>query len=140
MMTLDEINAFNKGSLMEALGIKYTLVSKERVEATMPVNEHTRQPFGVLHGGASLALAETVAGVGSMANVAEGETVVGMQVSGSHVAPAMDGDTVLAVATPIKIGMRTHVWNVDVIAGDDTLVSTIRVVNHVISARRKRQR
>ena len=66
------------------------------MEATMPVDERTRQPFGILHGGATLALAETVAGLGSMILAKPDEMVVGMQVSGSHMSSAHEGDTVRA--------------------------------------------
>ena len=83
----------------------------------MPVNHNTRQPFGVLHGGASLALAETVAGLGSMVLAKPDETIAGMQVSGNHVASAHEGDTVRAVATIIHAGRSSHVWNVDYING-----------------------
>ena len=67
---------------------QYTYASEDRVEATMPVDERTRQPFGILHGGATLALAETVAGLGSMILAKPDEIVVGMQVSGNHMSSA----------------------------------------------------
>ncbi len=73
---------------MGNLGIQYTYASEDRVEATMPVDERTRQPFGILHGGATLALAETVAGLGSMILCQPDEIVVGMQVSGNHMSSA----------------------------------------------------
>lgn len=133
---IDELNAQSAGTLMESLGIHYTHVSKERVEATMPVDKRNRQPFGVLHGGATLALAETVAGIGSLAICKEDETAVGMQVSGNHVSPAKEGETVLAIATPIHIGHRTHVWSVDVKGKDGKLVSSIRVVNAILKKRK----
>ena len=79
---LDQLNARAKHALMGNLGIQYTYASEDRVEATMPVDERTRQPFGILHGGATLALAETVAGLGSMILAKPDEMVVGMQVSG----------------------------------------------------------
>ena len=72
--------------------------TEDRVEATMPVDHRTRQPFGILHGGATLALAETVAGLGSMILCQPDEIVVGMQVSGNHISSAHEGDTVRAVA------------------------------------------
>ena len=85
---LDQLNARAKHALMGNLGIQYTYASEDRVEATMPVDERTRQPFGILHGGATLALAETVAGLGSMILAKPDEMVVGMQVSGSHMSSA----------------------------------------------------
>lgn len=93
---LDQLNARAKHALMGNLGIQYTYASEDRVEATMPVDERTRQPFGILHGGATLALAETVAGLGSMILAKPDEMVVGMQVSGSHMSSAHEGDTVRA--------------------------------------------
>ena len=105
---------------------------RNRVEATMPVDERTRQPFGILHGGATLALAETVAGLGSMILAKPDEIVVGMQVSGSHMSSAHEGDTVRAVGTIIHKGRSSHVWNVDVFTSTDKLVSSIRVVNSIL--------
>ncbi len=130
-MTLEELNNFNRGSLIETLGIVYQLVTPERVEATMSVDKRTRQPFGILHGGATLALAETVAGVGSYMNIEEGEVAVGAQASCNHVSSAFDGDSVKAIATPIHIGRTTHVWNIDVFTSNGTLLSSVRFMNFI---------
>ena len=132
---IDAMNAQSGSTLMGNLGIQYTFASAERVEATMPVDHRTRQPFGILHGGATLALAETVAGLGSMIACQPDETVVGMQVSGNHVSSALEGDTVRAVCTPVHLGRSSHVWNVDVFTSTDKLVSSIRVVNAVMKKR-----
>lgn len=132
---IDAMNAQSGSTLMGNLGIQYTFASAERVEATMPVDQRTRQPFGILHGGATLALAETVAGLGSMIACQPDEAVVGMQVSGNHVSSAHEGDTVRAVCTPVHLGRSSHVWNVDVFTSTDKLVSSIRVVNAVMKKR-----
>ena len=132
---LDLLNERARHALMGNLGIQYTYASDERVEATMPVDYRTRQPFGILHGGATLALAETVAGLGSMIICESDEIVVGMQVSGNHISSAHDGDTVRAVATIVHKGRSSHVWNVDVFTSTNKLVSSIRVVNSVIKKR-----
>ena len=129
---LDLLNAQAKHALMGNLGIQYTYASPSRVEATMPVDERTRQPFGILHGGATLALAETVAGLGSMISCQPDEIVVGMQVSGNHVSSAHEGDTVRAVGTIVHKGRSSHVWNVDVFTSTNKLVSSIRVVNSIL--------
>lgn len=113
---LDLLNERARHALMGNLGIQYTYASDERVEATMPVDYRTRQPFGILHGGATLALAETVAGLGSMIICESDEIVVGMQVSGNHISSAHEGDTVRAVATIVHKGRSSHVWNVDVLS------------------------
>lgn len=129
---LDLLNERARHALMGNLGIQYTYASDERVEATMPVDYRTRQPFGILHGGATLALAETVAGLGSMIICESDEIVVGMQVSGNHISSAHEGDTVRAVATIVHKGRSSHVWNVDVFTSTNKLVSSIRVVNSVM--------
>ena len=132
---LDLLNERARHALMGNLGIQYTYASDERVEATMPVDYRTRQPFGILHGGATLALAETVAGLGSMIICEPDEIVVGMQVSGNHISSAHEGDTVRAVATIVHKGRSSHVWNVDVFTSTNKLVSSVRVVNSVIKKR-----
>ena len=129
---LDALNAQAQTTLMGNLGIQYTYASHERIEATMPVDHRTRQPFGILHGGATLALAETVAGLGSMVICNPDEFVVGMQVSGNHISSAHEGDTVRAVATIVHKGRSSHVWNVDVFTSTEKLVSSIRVMNSVM--------
>lgn len=132
---LNELNARAKHALMGNLGIQYTYASQDRIEATMPVDVRTRQPFGVLHGGATLALAETVAGLGSMIIAKPDEIVVGMQVSGNHISSAHEGDTVRAVASIIHKGRSSHVWDVNVYTSTDKLVSAVRVINSVIKKR-----
>ena len=128
---LDLLNQQARHALMGNLGIQYTYASENRIEATMPVDERTRQPFGILHGGATLALAETVAGMGSMILCQPDEFAVGMQVSGNHISSAHEGDTVRAVATIVHKGRSSHVWNVDVLTSTAKLVSSVRVVNSI---------
>lgn len=132
---LDLLNERARHALMGNLGIQYTYASEDRIEATMPVDHRTRQPFGILHGGATLALAETVAGLGSMVICQPDEIVVGMQVSGNHISSAHEGDTVRAIGTIVHKGRSSHVWNVDVFTSTNKLVSSIRVVNSVIKKR-----
>ena len=132
---LDALNAQSQGTLMGNLGIQYTYATPERVEATMPVDQRTRQPFGILAGGASLALAETLAGLGSMIACKPDEFVVGMQVSGNHVSSAMEGDSVRGVATPVHIGRSSHLWNVEIFTSTGKLVSSVRVLNSVLKKR-----
>lgn len=132
---VDVLNAQNKNTLMGALGMQYTFASPHRVEATMPVDGRTRQPFGILAGGASLALAETLAGLGSMIACKPGEMAVGMQVSGNHVSSAHDGDTVRGVATPVHLGRSSHVWNVQIFTSTGKLVSSVTVTNSIMNKR-----
>ncbi|MDR2764985.1 MAG: Cof-type HAD-IIB family hydrolase [Tannerella sp.] len=129
---LEQLNTQGRHALMGNLGIQYTYASEGRVEATMPVDHRTRQPFGILHGGATLALAETVAGLGSFILCAPDEMMAGMQISGNHLSSAHEGDTVRAVATVIHRGRSSHVWNVDVYTSTDKLISSVRVLNSIM--------
>ena len=132
---LAALNAFARDSLVSHLGIVMTEAGEDWLRATMPVDRRTVQPFGILHGGATLALAETVAGFGSMIICNPDEYVVGMQVSGNHISSAHEGDTVRAVGTIVHKGRSSHVWNVDVFTSTNKLVSSVRVVNSVMKKR-----
>lgn len=126
----DLINA--KPNLSTALGMEFLSTPEEDTcMARMRVDERNRQPFGFLSGGASLALAENVAGVGSSA-LCPGCACVGIEVSGSHVKAVSEGDTVTAFARMIHKGTTLHVWQVEIrdTAGD--IISSVRVTNYVI--------
>jgi uncharacterized protein (TIGR00369 family) len=112
---LANLRAHAERGLATALGIHVIEVTPQRVVATMPVDERTRQPFGILHGGASAALAETVASIGATANVGTEEFVaVGLEINANHLRAKSDG-VVTATATPIHIGRTTHVWDIRII-------------------------
>jgi len=100
--------------------------------ATMKVDERNRQPFGFLSGGASLALAENLAGVGSSA-LCPGKICVGISVSGSHVKAVLEGDTVTALAHLVQKGKKIHVWNVEINNSAGELISTVTVTNYVVT-------
>jgi uncharacterized protein (TIGR00369 family) len=87
-------------------------LSPSRVVATMPVDARTLQPFGILHGGASLALAETVASIGATANVdRDAFLAMGLEINANHLRAKSEG-VVTATATPIHVGRTTHVWDI----------------------------
>jgi 1,4-dihydroxy-2-naphthoyl-CoA hydrolase len=112
--------------LPDALGIEIVELSGQRVVATMPVDQRTRQPFGILHGGASVALAETVASLGASAAVdPERFVAVGMEINANHIRPKADG-VVRATATPIHVGAKTHVWAIEIVDERDRLVCVSR--------------
>ena len=133
-MTLEEINEFVSDGLVGHLGIVYTYASQERIEAIMDVDSRTCQPAGILHGGASLALAESVAGMGSRI-VSPDRVVVGTQISGNHISSAFRGESVKGVGTIIHRGRSTHIWNVDIINSNGKLISSIRVLNTILEKR-----
>lgn len=121
-------------TLMTTLRIQFIETDDpSSLEATMPVSTENVQTMQVLHGGATIALAESVAGVGSNLLCAEDEVSFGIQISANHVATAKIGDTVKAKGTILHKGRSTHVWNVDVISETTKkLISTIRITNSVI--------
>ena len=120
-------------NLSTALGMQFISTPDDDLcMATMKVDERNRQPFGFLSGGASLALAENVAGVGSSA-LCPGKICVGISVSGSHVKAVEEGDTVTALAHLVQKGRKLHVWNVEVNNSAGELISIVTVTNYVIS-------
>lgn len=123
---------YYNNSMTEHLGIKFLSCEKGSVTSQMPVDNRTCQPFGILNGGASLALAEITAGYGSMALCKDDEFPAGMQVSANHISSVEVGNDVFATAKLIHRGQSTHVWNVDINTHEGRLVSTIRVVNFIL--------
>jgi uncharacterized protein (TIGR00369 family) len=122
-------------SLADALGIEFTSVSPRRVVATMPVDDRTRQPFGILHGGASVALAETVCSVAGTANIdPHTSAVVGIEINANHIRSKPDG-VVTATGTPIHLGRSTQVWEIRIVDEQDRLISISRCTLAVVERR-----
>lgn len=100
--------------------------------AKMKVDHRNRQPFGYLSGGATLAMAETLAGAGSYCLCPEALACVGQNVHGNHIHPAKEGETVTATAQIIHKSKNSHIWQVDVRNDDGQLISSISVTNYII--------
>ncbi|MBR7065765.1 MAG: PaaI family thioesterase [Prevotella sp.] len=140
-MNVDNIREIieRQENLSTALGMKFISTPDDDLcMATMRVDERNRQPFGFLSGGASLALAENLAGVGSSA-LCPGKICVGISVSGSHVKAVAEGDTVTALAHLVQKGRKLHVWNVEINNSAGELISTVTVTNYIISSNSHRQ-
>jgi len=121
-----------KGTLMEALGIEIIELGPEKVVATMPVNEVTRQPFGLLHGGASVALAETVASVGTYNLIDPAKQItVGLEINANHIRGKRDG-IVTAIGVPLHIGRTTMVWDIKLTDEDGKLICVSRCTIAII--------
>ncbi len=130
-MSLDELNA-NSGTLNANLGILFTEVGDDFVRATMPVDERTRQPYGLLHGGASVALAETLGSMGAAMCVDLREfQVVGQEINANHIRAARSG-LVTGTARPVHLGGRTHVWSIEIVNADQKRVCISRLTMAVI--------
>ncbi|WP_432806965.1 hotdog fold thioesterase [Paenibacillus camelliae] len=114
------------GTIIEALQIETVLLTPEKVICTMPVNERTRQPFGFLHGGASLVLAETVASIGAWASIdQENEVAMGMEINANHVRSVREG-IVTAVGVPLHKGRKSAVWDIKITDEQDRLLCVSR--------------
>lgn len=128
----DQFNAFCKNSLIDNLGIEFLSVTQGEVVARMPVDARTMQPFKILHGGATLALAETVASAGSAMLIDLSVSgVVGIEVNGNHIGSASSG-FVIATARILHQGKRTHVWNVEVVDETNRKIMIGRVTAMVV--------
>ena len=129
---LDLINQYTKNTLVDHLGICFTAIGDGWVEASMPVDHRTARPGGFLHGGANLALAETLAGLGSMlaVNIEEFD-ILGIQVSANHTG-SIDRGIVYARAEIVHAGIQTHVWNVEIKSETGKLISSGRVTNMIV--------
>lgn len=120
------IPELQKETLLATLGIEVIEATKDRVVATMPVGPRVHQPFGLLHGGASLALAETVTSIGAWHNVDRAkEFAVGLEINANHVRAVREG-TVTATATPLHVGRRTQVWEARIVDDRGRLVCVSR--------------
>jgi len=127
-----ELNALCKNTLIDNLGIEFVSAKVGEVVAKMPVDARTIQPFKILHGGASLALAETVASAGSALLVdLSNSAVVGIEVNGNHVGSASSG-YVFATAIIVHKGERTHVWNVEIVDETNRKIMIGRVTVMVV--------
>jgi 1,4-dihydroxy-2-naphthoyl-CoA hydrolase len=129
---LEAINQATKNTLVGNLGIEVSFISEGFVEGFLFLSEKNCRPGGILHGGANLALAETLAGLGSMLLVDLNLfDILGSQVSGNHTGMLTHGKAV-AEAKIIHRGNKTHVWNVDVRNEEGKLLSTVRVTNMIV--------
>lgn len=118
------------------LGIRFKVFRRDEVVAEMPVDERTIQPFGILHGGASVALAETLASIGAWLNLSdERSNAVGLEINANHIRPVRAGGSVIGRATPIHRGAQTHVWDIEIRTPDDKLVCKSRCTMAVIAAK-----
>ena len=129
---VDALNSMCQGSMVEHLGILFTEVGPDFLKATMPVDPRSRQPLGILHGGASVALAETVGSVGANACVDQDRRYcVGLDINANHVR-VMRGGTVVATGRPLHLGRGTHVWQIHIENEDGQLVCTSRLTMIVL--------
>lgn len=131
---LARLNSWSANTLMEALGIRITAVGDDWLQGTMPVDHRTHQPYGLLHGGASVALAETLGSSAAMLTLdASKERAVGLDINANHVRGVLSG-TVTGTARPLHIGRSTQVWEIRIEDEAGKLVCISRLTMAVVPA------
>jgi 1,4-dihydroxy-2-naphthoyl-CoA hydrolase len=131
-ITLDQLNERSEGTLASHLGMQFTELGTDYLRAIMPVDERTHQPYGILHGGASCALAETVGSVASALIIDPQQFIcVGMEINANHVRSVRSGH-VHAVAKPVHIGSTTHVWDIRMSNDDEQLICISRLTMAIL--------
>ena len=130
--SVGELNSGHSGTLIGHLGIEFTEIGADFVRATMPVDGRTRQPYGLLHGGASVALAETLGSMGATMCIDTGQfQCVGQEINANHVRAVRDG-RVTGTARPVHLGGRSQVWVIDIVNDAVNLVCTSRLTIAII--------
>ncbi|MET0224926.1 MAG: hotdog fold thioesterase [Dokdonella sp.] len=129
---LDRINAWNRNTLVEHLGMRVTEIGADFVRGTMPVDARTQQPFGLLHGGASVALAESLGSLaGNLCVDAASEMAVGLDINANHVR-GVSGGSVTGIARPLHLGRTTQVWEIRIEDDHARLVCISRLTLAVV--------
>lgn len=129
---LENIRQFNSGTAVETLGIEFTEIGPDFLKARMPVDARTCQPYGLLHGGASCVLAESMGSVGSFLTLDEPLQAVGTDINASHVRSATRG-WVTGIARPLKIGRRMQFWGIEIVDEASKLVCSARLTVAIVN-------
>lgn len=131
--TVEALNATNPGTLNEALGIRFTEIGADYLRGTLPVDPRTRQPYGLLHGGASVALAESLGSVaGWLSLPADGGRTMGLEINANHVRAITEG-VVTGTARPLHLGRSTQVWEVRIEDAQGRLACISRITLVVVA-------
>jgi 1,4-dihydroxy-2-naphthoyl-CoA hydrolase len=129
-------NMFGSTSMAEHLGIEFLEIGEDFVTARMPVDHRTHQPFGVLHGGASVALAETLGSVASFLTLEDpiAQRAVGLEINANHIRPVSSG-WVYAKAIPLHLGRTTHIWDIKITSEEQKLVCVVRFTVAIVNVK-----
>jgi len=130
--TLDNLNAMGEGNMVGLLNIHFDKLDEASIEATMPVDSRTHQPFGLLHGGASVVLAETLGSVAGYLCTEGDEQVVGLEVNANHIRSVRSG-RVRGVCTALHAGRRHQVWQIEIFDEQGRLCCSSRLTTAVVS-------
>ena len=134
-VTLNDVRDFGKDTMANYLGIECVAIGEDFLKLSMPVNEKTKQPYGILHGGASCALAETVGSFASALTIdMEKYICVGLEINANHVRSAKDG-IVTGHCTPLHLGKTTHVWDIKIYDESEKLICVSRLTVAILPKR-----
>jgi uncharacterized protein (TIGR00369 family) len=133
-VSIQALNTLSRNTLIEHLGIVFTAAGEDWISATMPVDERTRQPYGILHGGASVVLAETLgSSAGNLCVDTTSEVCVGLEINANHIRAVRAG-TVTGTARAVHVGRSTQVWDIRIEDAAGKLVCTSRLTLAVVQA------
>jgi 1,4-dihydroxy-2-naphthoyl-CoA hydrolase len=131
-VTLEQLNALSSNTMAERIGIEFTAIGDDYMEAKMPVDQRTQQPFGMLHGGASVALAETMGSVAATCCVdVTKQYCVGLDINANHIRSVRSG-YVKGRTTPLHVGKKTQVWEIRIVNEKEELVCISRITMAVL--------
>lgn len=131
-LTLEGLNSLSKNTMAETIGIQFTAIGPDFLEAKMPVDHRTHQPFGLLHGGASVALAETMGSVAATCCVDMArQFCVGLEINANHIRGVRDG-FVKGITRPVHLGKKTQVWEIRIMNDQEQLVCISRITMAVL--------
>lgn len=130
-VNLEALNKMGAGNMVKHVGIVFTRIGDNDLEATMPVDNRTRQPFGLLHGGASVVLAETLGSVAGYLCTEGEQKIVGLEVNANHLRSAREG-IVRGVCTAVHVGRRHQVWQIEISDEQGRLCCTSRLTTAVV--------
>ena len=133
-ISLEWLKSFSEGSMVSHLGIEFLEIGPDFLVARLPVDSRTHQPIGLLHGGASVALAETVASTAAYCSVEEGYIAVGIEINANHVRKIETG-WVTATATPVHLGKTTQVWETKIRDDENHLICISRMTLSMLNQR-----
>jgi 1,4-dihydroxy-2-naphthoyl-CoA hydrolase len=131
-VTLKMLNQMSGNTMLQHIGIQFTKIGDGTIEARMPVDHRTHQPFGILHGGASVALAETLGSVAAMCCLdSSTQYCVGLDINANHIKSVRDG-FVIGTVKPIHVGKKTHVWEIKITTEKEELVCISRITMAIL--------
>jgi len=133
-ITLERLTALSRGTAVEHLGIEFLEVGEDFIRARVPVDARTRQPYGILHGGVSVALAETLGSIGAAHCVPEGFKPVGLEINANHIRATAEG-WVTGTARPVHLGRTTQVWSIELVNGEGAVTCLSRLTVAVLAPR-----